>query len=86
MLTRIVAFVKMKVMERFFKQCPEIETLKAIESVRAEFVAASKRGDAVECREIHARLMTLYAALNVHNVIMAIEHIDFKKDSENDAA
>lgn len=94
MLTKLIGHVKMRVMERFFKQCPEIETLRAIEEVRAELTELTRRGyDEIgfveyteRLNEVRSRLMTLYGALNVHNVIVAIEHIDFKSDSENDAA
>jgi len=82
MLTKIIKYFKIKTMNKSEKQCMEIETLKAIESVRAELTAATKRGDMAEIREIHARLISLYAALNVHNIIVAIEHIDFKQNSD----
>lgn len=57
----------------------EVETLKAIESVRQELVEVSKRGDSLEMGDVHARLVSLYASLNVHNVISAIERIQYKK-------
>jgi hypothetical protein len=58
--------------------CAETVVLIAIESVRLELLQASKRGDLVEISEVHERLISLYAALNVHNVLTAIEHIDYK--------
>jgi hypothetical protein len=82
MLTKIIKYFKMKTMNKSEKQCMEIETLRAIESVRAELVAATRHGDMAKIREIHARLISLYAALNVHNIIVAIEHIDFKQNSD----
>jgi len=66
------------ILAKLQKPCPEVETLRAIENVRKEFTLVAKSGDAVAARECHARLMALYASLNVHNVLIAIERIDFK--------
>lgn len=57
----------------------DLEILKAIEMVRSELVRAVKRNDYIAAKEIHTRLISLYAALDVHNVIVAIERVKFPK-------
>jgi hypothetical protein len=55
--------------------------LEAIDAVRLE-LAKAVRSDLCtqgEVSEIHARLMSLYAALDVHNVTSIIEVIDYKE-------
>jgi hypothetical protein len=54
--------------------------LQGIDMVRMELALATKRGDnQTQLGEIHARLMSLYAALDIHNVESIIQKIDFKK-------
>jgi plasmid rolling circle replication initiator protein Rep len=58
----------------------EINTLIAIEEVRKELREASNRGaQLTEMREIHGRLMSLYAALNVNNVLDVMDQVDIRK-------
>jgi hypothetical protein len=52
----------------------------AIDSVRLELANAAKTGATQsELAEIHARLISLYAALDTHNVRSIIERIDYKR-------
>jgi hypothetical protein len=54
--------------------------LDAIDTVRLELTNATKRGDnQSQLGEIHARLMSLYAALDIKNVESIIQLIKFKK-------
>jgi hypothetical protein len=57
----------------------EIEVLKAIDNVRLELASAVKLGDYDAKNEALQRLLGLYAALDVHNVIVAIERIEYRK-------
>jgi len=60
----------------------EIEILLAIDNVRAELSSASKRNaDMNEMREIHGRLMSLYATLNIDNVLVIIGQIDYRESA-----
>lgn len=60
----------------------EVDVLIAIDNVRKELEEASKRGaDLSEMREIHSRLMSLYAALSVDNILVMIEQIEHKKSA-----
>lgn len=54
--------------------------LDAIDNVRKELAKASLDGlDQIAVREIHSRLMSLYASLDINNVSSIIQRIDFKK-------
>lgn len=55
--------------------------LEAIDAVRLELTRAAKSDLCTqgEIAEIHARLMSLYAALDIHNVASIIDSIDYKK-------
>lgn len=58
----------------------EIDVLIAIDDVRNELSNASRRNAEInEMREIHSRLMSLYAALNVDNVLVIIGQIDYRE-------
>ena len=58
-----------------------IET-KAIDSVRLELANAKKRGESdTVLREIHSRLISLYASFDVHNVESIIQSISYAKAS-----
>ena len=60
----------------------EVDVLMAIDNVRKELAEAYKReADLTEMREIHGRLMSLYAALNIDNVLVIIDQIDYKKSA-----
>ena len=54
--------------------------LKAIDSVRIElaFAVQTDAGN-ITISEIHARLMSLYASLNIDNIESIIQSIDYKK-------
>lgn len=62
-----------KIMKSEFCQ-NEVDVLIAIDEVRKELMAASKRNaELTEMREIHERLISLYAALNIENVLSIID-------------
>ena len=56
-----------------------LDILKAIEDVRNELSEAHKRNaDPFEMRAIHSRLVSLYAVLNVENII---DIMDYKRSA-----
>lgn len=60
----------------------EVDVLIAIDNVRKELESASQRGaDLTEMREIHSRLMSLYAALSIDNILIIIDQVEHKKSA-----
>lgn len=56
--------------------------LQAIDSVRKELTDAVQKGlGQFEIEEIHARLISLYAVLDIHNVQSIIHLVDYRKVS-----
>lgn len=51
----------------------------AIDTVRLQLANAAQKGATqLELEEIHKRLISLYAALDTHNICSIIERIDYK--------
>jgi hypothetical protein len=60
----------------------EVDVLIAIDNVRKELAEASRRdADLTEMREIHGRLVSLYAVLNIDNILVIIDQIDYKRSA-----
>jgi hypothetical protein len=60
----------------------EVDVLIAIDNVRKELESASQRdADLTEMREIHSRLMSLYAALSIANILVIIDQVEHKKSA-----
>lgn len=60
----------------------ELDILIAISDVRKELTEASKKGtETKEMREIHGRLLSLYAALNIENVLVIMDQIEYKRSA-----
>jgi hypothetical protein len=63
-----------------FKLNKAFDELQAIDDVRLELAKGVKNGmTETEIAEIHARLMSLYAALDITNIVSIIHKIDFKE-------
>jgi hypothetical protein len=57
-----------------------VAELRAIRDLRKEFTyMCSKYGDAVETKEVHARLISLYAALNVDAILTLVDPVGESK-------
>lgn len=60
----------------------EVEVLIAINNVRKELTEAANLGCGFkEMREIHGRLLSLYAALNINSILEIVDQVEWKRSA-----